>query len=343
MSAENPMARDWSEYGQKHMRTRGAGRGLVALLLAGMLTLVGCAQTPSARPATDAGEPAQEQQEQAVATMPQTDWSKARVSYLGPEGTYTQEACQVFFGGQGTYEPQEDVAASVQALIDGNADYAVIPQENSIGGPIAEYLDEVVSHEDVCIVGEVDLPISQNLLAKPDAKLEDIKTVYSHKQGIAQGSAWLKEHLPNATVTEVSSTAKGARMASEAPGNDCAAIGSAAAADVYGLSVAADNIQMSDTNKTRFYVLSTGSPATEASDRMAFLASGSAADLAELLASVEAQGMQVLAVHDRPQKTELGNYTYVVECADGGYDAYQSVCKDNPSLEFRYLGSFPVV
>ena len=71
------------------------------------------------------------------------------VSYLGPEGTYTQEACGVFFEGKGSYLPQEDVAASVQALLDGKADYAVIPQENAIGGPIAEYLDEVVNHGDV--------------------------------------------------------------------------------------------------------------------------------------------------------------------------------------------------
>ena len=302
------------------------------------MTLVGCAGTaPSAPATTDAPATQQEQEAQA-----QPDFSQARVSYLGPEGTYTQEACGVFFGGEGTYLPQVDVATSVQVLVADDVDYAVIPQENTIGGSIAEYLDEVIGNEGVCVVGEVELPISQNLLAKPGTELQDIHTVYSHKQGIAQGKAWLEEHLPDAEVVEVSSTAEGARMAAEAEGNDCAAIGSAAAAGVYGLEVAADNIQMNNSNKTRFYVLALGEPLKEASDRMGFLASGDVGDLAELLTSVEAQGMEVVAVHDRPEKTELGRYTYLVECKGGGADAFDKVTAENPALSYRYLGSFPV-
>lgn len=318
-------------------------RVYIALWLAGTLALAGCASAQVSSQGGTASTSVQEKTEETAPAKRQEDWSKARVSYLGPEGTYTQEACGVFFGGQGTYVPQKDVAASVQELLDGNADYAVIPQENAIGGPIAEYLDEVISHENLCVAGEVELPITQNLLAKPDAGLEDIGIVYSHKQGIAQGSEWLKENLPNAEVIEVASTAEGARMAAEAEGRDCAAIGSAAAADVYGLQVVAAGIQKNDANKTRFYVLSTGEASKEASDRMAFVASGSAEDLAELLGSVESQGMKVVAVHDRPQKTELGNYSYLVECARGDYAAFETVQRANPALEFRYLGSFAVV
>lgn len=302
------------------------------------MTLVGCAgNAPSAPATTDAPATQQEQEAQA-----QPDFSQARVSYLGPEGTYTQEACGVFFSGEGTYLPQADVATSVQVLVAGDVDYAVIPQENTIGGSIAEYLDEVIGNEGVRVVGEVELPISQNLLAKPGVELQDIHTVYSHKQGIAQGKAWLEEHLPDAEVVEVSSTAEGARMAADAEGNDCAAIGSAAAAGVYGLEVAADNIQMNNSNKTRFYVLALGEPLKEVSDRMAFLASGDVGDLAELLTSVEAQGMEVVAVHDRPEKTELGRYTFLVECKGGGADAFDKVTAENPALSYRYLGSFPV-
>ncbi len=308
---------------------------LLAWALAVTLACAGCAQLPeSAEPGTDT--PGQEQIE--TPTTP----AKPLVSYLGPEGTYTQEACGVFFEGEGTYLPQEDVAASVQALLDGQVDYAVIPQENAIGGPIAEYLDEVVYQRDLHVAGEVELPISQNLLAKPGTALEDIRTVYSHKQGIAQGSTWLGEHLPNAEVTEVSSTAEGARMAAEAEDNTCAAIGSSAAAEVYGLEVVADNIQMSDTNKTRFYVLALGNAAREASDRMAFVASGDVGDLAELLTSAEESGLEVVAVHDRPRKTELGSYSYLVEVAGGGFEAFEAIAAANPTFELRYLGSFPV-
>ena len=325
------------------MRKTMRAVGTLALSLA----LAGCAgpvattggETTSAQEQT--AQQADDRQTEAEQGAP--DFSEVQVSYLGPEGTYTQEACGVFFGGQGTYLPMDDVAASVQALLDGSVDYAVIPQENTIGGPIAEYLDEVVTHEEVCVVGEVELPISQNLLVKPGVALEDIHTVYSHKQGIAQGSAWLEEHLPNAEVVEVSSTAEGAKMASEAEAGDCAAIGSAAAADVYGLEVVADNIQQNDANKTRFYVLGTGEPAEGPSDRMAFLASGDATDLAELLASAEAQGLEVVAVHDRPEKTELGRYTYLVECAGGDANTYAILAEENPAFELRYLGSFEVL
>lgn len=312
------------------------GFPILAALLAVTVSLTGCAT------AADASNPEETHASQAETAAPQQDWSQAMVSYLGPEGTYTQEACGVFFGGQGTYLPQADVATSVQVMVDGQTNYAVIPQENAIGGPIAEYLDEVIGHSDVSVVGEVELPISQNLLAKPGIALEDVQTVYSHKQGIAQGKAWLEEHLPGAEVVEVSSTAEGARMAAEAEDGSCAAIGSRAAAEVYGLEVLADNIQMNDANKTRFYVLSTEEPAKEASDRMAFLALGDAEDLAELLTSVEAQGMEVIAVHDRPRKTELGSYTYLVECTGGGFDAFEAVEKANAAFEYRYLGSYPV-
>ena len=314
---------------------------LIALMLAATLALAGCA-APAASSSSSANSGTPASSSANASNQQQSDWSKARVSYLGPEGTYTQEACQLFFAGQGTYLPQEDVAASVKAVLDGTADYAVIPQENTIGGPVAEYLDEVVSHDNISIVGEVELPISQNLLTKPGTDLASIKTVYSHKQGIAQGSEWLKKNLATAEVVEVASTAEGARMASEAQGNDCAAIGSAAAAGVYGLEVAADNIQMSDTNKTRFYVLSTQEPSKGPASRMAFLASGKASDLGKLLEDVKGAGATVVAVHDRPRKTELGEYTYLVECANLGFDAYDALTKGNQAFVFRYLGAFEV-
>ena len=311
---------------------------LITWAFVALLALGGCKQpatTPQPSPTPEAAQSTTEPAEQPI------DDAQIVVSYLGPEGTYTQEACALFFDGQGSYLPQEDVSTSVQALLDGTSNYAVIPQENTIGGPVPEYLDEVVSHDGVSIVGEVELPISQNLLARPGTKLENVKLVYSHKQGLAQGKQWLAQNLPDAELVEVSSTAEGARMAAEEQEEPCAAIGSAAAAEVYGLEVLAPDIQMSDTNKTRFYVLSCEEPAREASDRLAFVASGAAAGLPDLLASVQAQGLTVIAVHDRPEKTELGRYAYLIECAGGGYDQYAAL-EDNEAFELRYLGSFPV-
>ena len=269
-------------------------------------------------------------------------YDAAKVSYLGPEGTYTQEACETFFEGKGSYLPYETVSDAVQALIDGESNYAVIPQENTIGGAVIDYIDTLLASEKAAVVGEVELPISQNLLVLPGTALGDIKTVYSHKQGIAQGKEWLEKNLPGAQVVEAASTAEGAKKVAEGKDTSCAAIASAGCAEVYGLEILAAGIQNNDHNKTRFYVLSTEAPATAPADRLAFVASGSAKALPKLTAAMEKAGITLVALHDRPQKTELGNYTYVVECSGCTYAAYQELVQNNPDFTYRYLGSFAV-
>lgn len=262
------------------------------------------------------------------------------VSYLGPQGTYSQEACQVFFDQQGTFIPFESVSKAVLALVEGKCDYAVIPQENTIGGAVLDYVDVLIANKEVYVCGEVELLISQNLLVFPGAKLSDIKEVFSHKQGIIQGREWLTKNIPGAKVTEVSSTAEGARLVSEKKNSAYAAISSAACADVYGLEILAPGIQSSNKNKTRFYVLSLKDPADEPAQRLAFIAAGKADNLPALMADVKKKKMTLIAIHDRPRKTELGEYYYLVECI-GAYKNYQKLTEKS-NFDFRYLGSFNV-
>ena len=269
-------------------------------------------------------------------------YASAKVSFLGPTGTYTQEACEKFFNSEGTYLPYETVPEAVDALVNGATDYAVIPQENTIGGAVVDYVDTVIAQTSVSVVGEVELPINQNLLVLPGTTLNDIKTVYSHKQGIAQGKEWLSQNLPDAEVIEVSSTAEGAKMISESRDPSCAAIASAGCADVYGLEILAKNIQNNDMNKTRFYVLSLAEPSVKNADRIAFIAKGKAADLPSLMANIKSENATLVTVHDRPLKTELGEYYYLIECADLSYGAYERIT-GNSGLEIRFLGSFKVV
>lgn len=191
------------------------------------------------------------------------------------------------------------------------------------------------------MVGEVELPIDQNLLTLKDAELSGIKTVYSHKQGIAQGKEWLAENLPDAEVIEVSSTAEGAKMVAERGDKSCAAIASAGAAEVYGLEILAPNIQNNDKNKTRFYALSVGEAGTADAKRLAFIVKGSAEELPELMDKMEDEGVTLVTIHDRPQKTELGEYYYLIECEDMTYDDYTKLTEKS-DFEFRYLGSFDV-
>ena len=297
------------------------------IVLAISITAAGCGSSVP-YPADDAGSV-------------QISYESATVSYLGPEGTYTQEACERFFGSQGNCQPYETVEDAVQALVSGNSDYAVIPQENTIGGAVTDYMDTLIDQTDVSVVGEVELPISQNLLILPGTALSDIKTVYSHKQGIAQGREWLEKNLPDAEVIEVSSTAEGAKMVSESNDTSCAAIASAGCADVYQLEILAADIQNNDHNKTRFYVLSMNEPQTTAADRLAFIAAGDAEDLPDLMSDLEDMKMELVTIHDRPLKTELGEYYYLIECEDCSYESYQKLTEKS-AFEFRYLGSFDV-
>ena len=307
------------------------------IMVAAVLLMTGCGVRKNAENVVKKNSSSAEKT--AVTADIQAD--AAVVSYLGNEGTYTQEACGKFFGGKGGYEPYETVTDAVAALAEGKSNYAVIPQENTIGGAVTDYVDILISQADASVVGEVELPINQNLLTIKGTELSDIKTVYSHKQGIAQGKEWLEKNLPDAEVIEVSSTAEGAKMVSEGGDKSCAAIASAACADVYGLEVSAAAIQNNDSNKTRFYVLSMQQPATADAGRTAFIASGKAELLSGIMSDIKSMGIKLVAVHDRPLKTQLGEYAYVIECAGCSYSQYSKLA-ENSSMDMRFLGCFDV-
>lgn len=279
------------------------------------------------------------QKEAAVALN--TDCESCTVSYLGPQGTYTEEACELFFGKKDVCAPYTTVPEAAEAMCEDKTEYAVIPQENTIGGAVIDYVDTLISLKGVSVSGEVELPISQNLLGRKDTALSDIKKVYSHKQGIAQSKQWLEQNLPDAQVIEVSSTAEGARMVAESNEAGIAAIASKGAAEVYGLEILAAAIQNNDNNQTRFYILSEHEPATEDAERLAFIAEGNAKDLPSLMAEMEKQKMTLVTLHDRPLKTELGQYYYLIECAECTYADYQRLTENSP-FTFTYLGSFNV-
>ena len=140
---------------------------------------------------------------------------------------------------------------------EGSADYAVIPQENTLGGSVTGYMDALIAEKDVYVVGEVILPISQTLMALPGTDLGDIRTVCSHAQGLAQSDTWREAQLPDAAVKEMASTAAAARAMWRNPEtNPSPPIAAPGAAELYGLAVLAENVQITDTNRTRFYVLS---------------------------------------------------------------------------------------
>lgn len=114
--------------------------------------------------------------------MPPAVAPDASVSYLGPAGTYTEEAAMFFFPESKTMIPESTVDGAIADVMNGTADYAVIPQENTLGGAVTNYVDALIKQKNAYVIGEVILPISQTLMGVPGAKIEDIKTVCSHAQ-----------------------------------------------------------------------------------------------------------------------------------------------------------------
>ena len=236
-----------------------------------------------------------------------------RVSYLGPEGTYTEEASRFWFRNGEKLIPRETVQDAIADLLAGYADYAVIPQENTLGGPVVNYVDALIGEDHVYVVGEVILPISQTLMGLPGAALSDIRTVCSHAQGLTQSAQWRAEHLPDAEAREMASTAAAASYVAEQKDPSVAAVAAPGAAPLYGLEVLAENVQITDANKTRFYVLSAAPLKEDGLTRAVFVVTGEGSRLVEILSAFRQEGLQVVSLHDRPEGSRLGLYRYVIE------------------------------
>lgn len=185
-----------------------------------------------------------------------------RVGYLGPEGTFTQEAA-LRAPGAAALElvPQPTIFDTVMAVHHGTVERAVVPIENSIEGSVSATLDTLaIEAEDVSIVGEVVVPIRQCLIVKEPLELDQIEVVISHPQANAQCSRFLRTRLPNARVTTTSSTADAVRMVAE-QGGTWAALANHLAAELYGCQVLRAGVEDLAGNETRFVWLAPGGAA----------------------------------------------------------------------------------
>ena len=263
-----------------------------------------------------------------------------QVSYLGPEGTYTEEAAKFWFRNGEELVPKETVNDAIADMLAGNTDYAVIPQENTLGGAVVNYVDALINTEDAYVVGEVVLPISQTLMGVPGASLEDIKTVCSHVQGLTQSAQWRAENLPDAAVKEMPSTAAAAEYVAEQQDRSIAAIAAPGAAELYALEILAENVQISDANKTRFYVLSDTMAEDENLTRAVFVASCDGREIGRIIAAVDNADLQVVSLHDRPEGSRLGSYHYVIEVEDTAGITGEQISAVSEFDSVRFAGCF---
>ncbi|MBQ6503308.1 MAG: hypothetical protein IJI57_05290 [Flexilinea sp.] len=263
-----------------------------------------------------------------------------QVSYLGPEGTYTEEAAKFWFRNGEAFLPKQTVNDAIADMLAGDADYAVIPQENTLGGAVVNYVDALIAAEDAYVVGEVVLPISQTLMGVPGASLEDIKTVCSHAQGLTQSAQWRAENLPDAVTREMPSTAAAAGYVAEQQDKSIAAVAAPGAAELYGLEILAENVQISDANKTRFYILSDTMTEDEELTRAVFVASCEGSEIGEIITAVNDAELEIVSLHDRPEGSRLGNYYYVIEVEDTTGITDEQISAVSAFESVRFAGSF---
>ncbi|WP_170065451.1 prephenate dehydratase [Abditibacterium utsteinense] len=266
-----------------------------------------------------------------------------KVAFLGPAGTNTQEAAMQFFGSAIEAIPCATPDEACHEVAAGNAGYAVIAIENSINGLVVANLD-ILAHTNLIICAEIELNIHHCLLSNSD--LGRVKVVYSHEQGIAQCKNWILSHVPGASLVPVTSTARGAEMASRE--EDAAAIGSALAANIYGLQIAARNIEDLSGNKTRFFVVSTADKAPKASGRdktsLTFLTSHKPGALVDVLGVFASHGVNISMIQSRPSRQQAWEYRFFADVSGHSEDETLKAALESLkdlTVSYKIIGSYP--
>ena len=271
-----------------------------------------------------------------------------KVGYLGPEGTFSQQAVHKHFGHSAHGLPLASIEEVFQEVAAGHADFGVVPVENSGQGTIQVTLDlflaSINEGSSLKICGEVELRVHQHLLSR-SGRIEDIERIYSHPMSLAQCSGWLREHLPKVERIPVSSNAEAARRARNA--DDAAAIAGESAGHVYGLKKIAGPIEDRSDNTTRFLVLGRESFPPSGHDRTSLLVfiRDRPGALYGVLEPLARRGISMNRIESRPAHGHLWQYAFFIDVA-GHCD--ESPLKDalaevgEQGDEVRVLGSYPV-
>ncbi|HEY2397096.1 MAG TPA: prephenate dehydratase [Rudaea sp.] len=267
-----------------------------------------------------------------------------KVGYLGPEGTFSEQAVRKHFGHSAHGLPLESIEEVFQEVEAGHADFGVVPVENSGQGTIQVTLDMFLT-SNLKICGEVELRVRQYLLSRT-GHIEDIERVYSHPQSFAQTKGWLRANLPKAEKIPVSSNAEAARRARNA--DDAAAIAGEAAAHVYGLrKVIMSPIEDRDDNTTRFLVLGRQFFPSCGHDRTSILVSirDQPGALFKALSPFARHGISMNRIESRPSHHAKWEYAFFIDLAGHIDDEpmKRALAELEPQIaEIKILGSYPV-
>jgi prephenate dehydratase len=273
----------------------------------------------------------------------------ARYAYLGPEGTFTEQALRSLpAADRAELMPFSTVTLALDAVRAGEADGAVVPIENSVEGSVPVTLDELATGEPLMITREMTVPVAFSLLVRPGTAAEAVKLVATHPHAAAQTRRWCALHLPWAEIVHASSTAAAAaELARPAPGWD-AAIAAPVAGEHYRLEALYEGIGDSADAMTRFVLVSRpGRPAprtgADKTSLVAFMRQDHPGALLEILEQLSSRGINMTRIESRPTGAALGNYCFSIDCEGHIDDArigealmgLHRTCAD-----VRFLGSY---
>jgi chorismate mutase/prephenate dehydratase len=264
-----------------------------------------------------------------------------RIGHLGPDGSFSHEVSMRKFGASVEYVPLNHIHDVFDAVQRGHCDMGVVPVENTTGGDVVDTLDLFVESS-VHVIAEVIAEIHHNVLA--NCAPEEITAIASRPEVFAQCRDWLASQGRTSHHVTVPSSARAAEMATHEKG--LAAIGSALAAELYGLKIVFANIEDDPKNRTRFFVIGNEPARPSGDDRTAimFTTANRAGALAGALASFADNGVNLTNIASRPARNLPGEYYFFVE-AEGHHTSAQmaSAIADlkEHSGQFRLLGSFP--
>jgi chorismate mutase/prephenate dehydratase len=266
------------------------------------------------------------------------------VAFLGPEGTFTQEAVTKHFGHSAVPVPMNAIDEVLREVEAGAVQYGVVPVENSTEGVVTHTLDNFID-SGLQICGEVVLRIHQNLLISDVTKKDGITRIYSHSQSLAQCRKWLDANYPNAERVAVNSNADAAkRIKGEW---NSAAIASASAATIYDLAVLNEKIEDMPDNSTRFLIIGTQKVPASGVDKTSIVVSmrNEPGALHNLLEPFQRLGVDLTRVETRPSRSGVWNYVFFVDFKghvsdDNVREALADV--GQKAAELKVLGSYPV-
>jgi prephenate dehydratase len=275
-----------------------------------------------------------------------------RVAYLGPRGTFTEDALRAAIGDDEVEAvPAATVYEAIISVREGKADRALVPFENSIEGAVTATLDTLAFDADgVTLVGEYDLPIRHSLIAREPIEFADIEVVLSHPQASAQCARFLRENLPQAEVRAATSTAEAVRTVTESD-QPWAALGADSAARLYGAAILREGIEDEADNITRFvWVAPEGTvPSGAGPWRTSLVFSELGEDhpgaLVEALGVFSDREVNLTRIESRPLRRGLGRYQFFLdiegaagdEPLDSAIEALRSKAET-----VRVLGSWPI-